>query len=138
VRVSDSASPRDALDRLLRGITHRQWADLPDLYAQDAVVEQPFAMPHAVRLVGRDEIRAHFSAAVRVPFEFQVGGLTVHETTNPEVVVAEFDYHGRVTTTGRRLVVPNIQVLCVRGGQIVTSRDYHHHQALAQALASDG
>jgi ketosteroid isomerase-like protein len=50
------------------------------------------------------------------------------------VVIAEFDYHGRVTTTGHTFRVANIQVLRVRDGRIVSSRDYHDHLALAAAV----
>lgn len=59
----------------------------------------------------------------------------LHETRDPEVVIAEYDYDGRVTTTGRSFQVPNIQVSRVRDGQIVASRDYHNHPVLADAVA---
>ena len=49
--------------------------------------------------------------------------------------VAEYDYDGLVTTTGRSFQVSNIQVSRVRDGQIVTSRDYHNHPVLADAAA---
>jgi ketosteroid isomerase-like protein len=58
----------------------------------------------------------------------------VHDTADPEVIVGEFDYHGQVSTTGRTFQVPNIQVLRIRDGQIVSSRDYHDHLALAAAV----
>jgi uncharacterized protein len=58
----------------------------------------------------------------------------VHATGDPEVVIAEFDYDGQVTTTGRSFRVANVQVLRVRNGQIVASRDYHNHLAIAAAL----
>lgn len=101
------------------------------------MVEQPFVLPRPLRLVGREQIRVHFAAAARAPLELEVRNLVVHETTNPDVLVAEFDYHGRVTTTGRSFTVANIQVLGVCGGQIVTSRDYHNHHVLAELVASD-
>jgi ketosteroid isomerase-like protein len=123
-------TPRDILDQLLGDIARQAWVELPDLYAEDAIVEQPFAIPHPIRLVGRDQIRAHFAAAARVPIALEVRNLVVHQTANPDVLVAEFDYDGR-TTTGRSFSVANIQVLTVRDGKIVRSRDYHNHQALA-------
>ena len=140
--MSDPASPRQVLDSLLRGISDGRWNDLADLYAEDAVVEQPFAPTPPRRLEGREAVRAHFAAAAQGPLRLQVSNLVVHETADPEVVVAEFDYDGRVATTGRTFRVANIQVLRVRGGQIVSSRDYHDHLALAavvgrlQALAA--
>lgn len=58
----------------------------------------------------------------------------MHDTGDPEVVIAEFDYDGQVSTTGRSFLVSNVQVLRVHNGQIVSSRDYHDHLAIAAAL----
>ena len=50
------------------------------------------------------------------------------------MIVAEFEYAGRVTSTGRSFIVPNILVIRVRDGKIVASRDYHNHALLAEVL----
>jgi ketosteroid isomerase-like protein len=131
--VSDPASPRQVLESLLRGISDGRWDDLADLYAEDAVVEQPFAPTPPRRLEGREAIRAHFAAA-QGPLRLEASNVVVHDTGDAEVVVAEFDYDGRVATTGRAFRVANIQVLRVRDGRIVSSRDYHDHLALAAAV----
>ena len=60
--------------------------------------------------------------------------IVVHETSDPEVIVAEWDYDGLVTTTNRSFQVSNIRVSRVRNGQIVASRDYHNHLVLADVL----
>jgi ketosteroid isomerase-like protein len=86
------------------------------------------------RLEGREAVRAHFAAAAGGLLRVQVSNLVVHDTGDPEVVIAEFDYEGQVTMTGRSFRVANIQVLRVRNGQIVSSCDYHNHLALAAAL----
>jgi uncharacterized protein len=57
--------------------------------------------------------------------------MAVHETVDAEVVVAEWDYDGLVTTTGRAFQVANVQVSTIRDGKIVASRDYHNHVVLA-------
>src|SRR5436309_2020803 len=62
-----SATPREVFDRLLRGVTGRQWDTLPDLYAEDTVVEHPMALPVPTRLEGREAIRQHFAAARGLP-----------------------------------------------------------------------
>ena len=67
--------------------------------------------------------------------ELRAGNVVVHHTDDPEVIIAEFDYHGQVSTTGRSFQVANIQVLRVRDGQIVSSRDYHNHAAIAAVLS---
>ena len=132
--MSDRTSPRSVFESLLQGISAGKWDDLADLYAEDAVVELPFAPSPPGRLEGREAIRAHFAAAARGPLTLQASNVVVHDTGDPEVVIAEFDYHGQVSATGRSFRVANIQVLRVRNGHIVSSRDYHDHPAIAAAL----
>jgi uncharacterized protein len=50
-----------------------------------------------------------------------------------EVVIGEFDYRGDAATSGEPFKVANVIVLRVRDEQIVASRDYHDHRALADA-----
>jgi ketosteroid isomerase-like protein len=69
-----------------------------------------------------------------MPLRLQARNLVVHETSDPEVVVAEWDYDGLVTTANRPFRVSSIQVSRVRNGQIVASRDYHNHLVLADVL----
>jgi uncharacterized protein len=94
----------------------------------------PFAPSAPARLEGREAVQAHFAAAAGGPLKVRAGNVVVHDTSDPEVIIAEFDYHGQVTTTGRSFQVANIQVLRVHNGKIVSSRDYHDHLAIAAAL----
>lgn len=126
-------SAREVAERLLAGINERRWTELPHLYAEDAVVEQPFN-PVPVVLSGRAEIAAHFARTADLPLRLTADNVVPHETTDPEVVVVEYDYLGENTSTGRAFTVHNILVLRVRAGRIVTSRDYHDHRALAEAI----
>ena len=124
-------SAREVFDRLITGISESRWQDLADLYAEDAVVDQPFMAPEPARIHGRERVRAHFLAAVGGPLELSARNLVVHETGDPEVVIAEFDYDVRNTATRRESTVANVQVLRVRDGLIVATRDYHDHLRLA-------
>jgi ketosteroid isomerase-like protein len=133
--MTSSDIPRTVVTRLIAGITGRAWDDLPNLYAKDAVVELPFALPAPLRLTGREQIRAHFAAAATLPLEMVARNVVVHETAEPEIVVAEFNYDGRVAATGRPFTLGNIMVVRVRDGRIVASRDYHNHAQLARVLA---
>lgn len=132
--MSEFASPRAVFQRLLDGITARQPEALPRLYAEDAVVVHPFARP-ASRLEGRAALRAHFARLETLPMEIKARNVVVHQTADPEVIIAEFEYAGRNTETGRAFVVPNIFVMRVRNGHIVESRDYAHHRAFDEAMA---
>ena len=130
--MAAATRPREVFERLLAGITGKKWDDLPGLYAEETLVEHPFALPKPARLEGREAIRGHFAAAAKVPLEMTARDLVVHETADPEVIIGEFVYDGRVTTTGRVFTLANILVMRIRDGQIVTSRDYHNHAALIQ------
>ncbi|MBD2898695.1 nuclear transport factor 2 family protein [Actinomadura nitritigenes] len=132
--MSEFATPRAVFQRLIDGVTARRPDGLPQLYAEDAVVVHPFARP-ASRLEGREALREHFAQLETLPVEMAARNVVVHQTADPEVIVAEFEYAGRNTETGRDFVVPNVFVMRVRDGRIVESRDYAHHQAFEEAMA---
>jgi uncharacterized protein len=125
-------TPREVLARLVDGVTHGRWDELPGLYAEDAVVTHPFDRS-AGPLAGREALRRHFAAAAGMDLELTARDVVVHETTDPEVVIGEFAYEGRITTTGRAFTVRNVFVLRVRDGLIIESRDYADHLAFAAA-----
>jgi uncharacterized protein len=127
-------TPRQVFERLSAGIGGGDWSRLHELYAPDAVVEMPFALPDPVRLSGREEVRRHFATNGQAGLSLQADAVRVHETSDPEVVIVEFDYDGRAAS-GRTFRVSNIQVLRVRDGLIAESRDYHNHAALAAVLS---
>lgn len=60
--------------------------------------------------------------------------LKVRETSDPEVVVAEYQLNGEVIQTGKEFSFTYIMVVTVRGGEIVHSRDYSNPLASATAL----
>jgi ketosteroid isomerase-like protein len=98
-------------------------------------LEMPFlpeGMPR--RIEGRAEFIAFVTAgreALPVTFvEFR--DLVIHETTDPEVIVAEFEYQGTVAETGEEFALPGIFVMRVRDGEIVSSRDYFDHLTAAR------
>ncbi|TDE32888.1 nuclear transport factor 2 family protein [Actinomadura sp. 6K520] len=135
--MSEFASPRAVFQRLIDGVTARRPEALPRLYAEDAVVVRPFAHP-AIRLEGRDAVREHFARLEAMPLEMTARNVVVHHTADPEVIIAEFEYAGHNTETGREFVVPSVFVLRVRGGRIVEFRDYHDHAGLDRAMGADG
>jgi ketosteroid isomerase-like protein len=132
--MSNSRSPQHVLERLMRGIADRAWDGLDQLYAEDTVVDHPFALPAPRRTEGRAAIREHFAAFAAAPLRLEVRNWVVHLTADPEVAIAEWDYEGVVTTTGRTFRVSNVQVSGVRDGRIVASRDYHNHALMAAVM----
>lgn len=114
-----------------------------DLYAPAGTLELPFAPPVVPRRIrGRDEIRKVLGAAGQRARDagrriLRYDPLVVHETADPEVIVAEFDLHGEVAATGEAYRMPFIQVMRVRDGQTVSMRDYFTGEAL-EAAFQDG
>ncbi|MEU3274663.1 nuclear transport factor 2 family protein [Saccharomonospora sp. NPDC006951] len=128
-------SPRSVFEEQLRCVAGKEWDAVLGLYADDAVVEQPFARPHELRLEGREAIGEHFARAGALPMDIEVRNLVVHESSDPEVIIAECDYRIVTGVAGRESIVHNIFVVCVRDGKIAWSRDYHDMTALGDAMA---
>ena len=132
--MSETPSPRDVFLELLQGITTGRYAELARLYSEDTVVETVFEPVGPRRLEGRAALRERFAAvAAHSPLELRATNVVIRETDDPEVIVAEFDYRVHHRTTDRTFEAANIQVLRVRDGLIVHSRDFHDHLALVTA-----
>lgn len=54
----------------------------------------------------------------------EIHNVVVHETTDPEVIIAEQDFDLTAPTTGRRFTSSFLLVMRVRDGLIVHIRDY--------------
>lgn len=117
-------SPREVFLRLVWGVSEGRWDELPDLYAEETFVEHPLAPFGAEPLRNREDLRRHFGAGTGLPpLRQEPANITVHETADREVIVAEFEYRGSLES-GEPFTVPCVFVLRVRDGKIVASRDY--------------
>lgn len=136
-RTGAGASPREVLEGAFAAVVRDGPTAFADRFAEDGTVEYPFA-PTGVpgRLAGRDAIRTHLASrqsATLLRFQgYRVEA--VHQTHDPEVIVAELELHGTVTATGRPVRLRSIAVVRVRDGQLVAYRDYYN--PLAPAVAT--
>jgi ketosteroid isomerase-like protein len=130
-----AASPREVIEGLLRATVEGRRDETVDFYAADAVIEMPFAPPGMpASSQGRENLRSRMKAAEGL-WEFSaVDHVHLHPTADPEVIVAEYRIHGRVTATGRQFAFSYIMVSRIRDGQIVYSRDYFNPLDSAAAL----
>ncbi|WP_370943831.1 nuclear transport factor 2 family protein [Amycolatopsis sp. cg5] len=126
-------TPREVFDKLSEGITSGNWGELSALYAEDTVVEHPQRPPAPTRVVGRATLHEHFTRGLASQVRLRRENIVIHETTDPELIVAEYDYSGESLATGKSFEVANIQVLRVHDGLIEWSRDYHDYLRLAAA-----
>lgn len=131
--MARSQSPREVFLALVNGVAEGRWDELPDLYAEETDVAHPFDPLRAPALRSREELRAHFRPTDTGPrLHRRAANITIHETTDPEVIIAEFEYQGTVADTGEPFALPAIFVLRVRDGEIVSSRDYFDHLTAAR------
>jgi ketosteroid isomerase-like protein len=126
-------TPRQVAEKLVTGISAGHFAEVAKLYAEDCLIEVPYAFgPAATRIEGGAAVRAHFAHADERPFELRARDLVVRGTEDPELVVVEWTYDVTAHGTGRSAALANVQLLRVRDGLIVHSRDFHDHRAFAE------
>lgn len=137
--MPEPLTPREVFLKLVHGVCEERWEEVIDLYAERLHVEHPFHPLAPPPMRSLDDLRAHFgvTAPPGAPpgrtLRRRPAGITVHETADPEVIVAEFRYEGTAVETGEPFTIPGIFVLRVRDGKIVESRDYLDHLRSAQA-----
>ena len=124
-------SSRAVFDRFLAASVENRWDDLADCYAEDVTIEMPFTLPGVPRLThGREELRRRFHSAAAMRRVVRADNVVVHETTDPAVLVAEFDLHQEIR--GEDFVVTYVLVMTVKDGLVTYSRDYTDTAAAAE------
>jgi uncharacterized protein len=130
-------SARETVEQLLRATVSATPGDMADCYAPEVVIEMPFAAtalyPSQIA-VTREELRARFQAGTAVRRYKSLANVTVHETADPEVIIAEYELNGEMTATSEPFSVRYAMVITVRDGHIVRSRDYTDPIAGARLL----
>ena len=129
-------NPTDVFMRLIQGVAEQRWEELSQLYAPRTDVRHPMSR-ESPPLLTRESVGAHFAAActaVRGRLRFAAENIRIHATSDPEVIVAEFEYRGENLTGHGKFSCPCVFVIRVRDGLIVESRDYIDHAAFAAAL----
>ena len=126
---------REVVDTLLHAIVHAP-DQIADLYAPEVVVEMPFGPPliPARRETGREDLRAQLKAGAAERTYTSVENVSIRETTDPDVVVAEYEIHGRLLADDREFTLPFLMIITVKDGLIVNSRDYNNPVVSAQVL----
>jgi ketosteroid isomerase-like protein len=126
VETTTTHTPRQLLAEAQRLFLIKDLDGFADLFAEDGTHELPFAPPGVPALLrGREPIRRYLTSITGTPLEItEFRDLTVHDTSDPEVIIAEYRAVGTVVGTGRPYTVSYVQLLRARDGEIVTWRDY--------------
>lgn len=124
---------RDVFDHLR---AHLVGADDVEVWAPDAVIEQPFAAGGPSRIEGRDNFLAATKASrgsLPVRFE-EMRDVVIHDTTDPDKIIVEYELVGTLLTTGKRASASFVAVMEVRDGLVTLWREYQNTPAIEQAL----
>jgi uncharacterized protein (TIGR02246 family) len=132
-----STTPADVLARRSQLILNGDAEGLAALFAPDAVLESSFAGPPGtpMRLAGREAIREYSRQVMASPLrleDFEVAEL--YQTQDPEVVITEMRAKGTVTMTGRPFTTTSVQIIRIREGRIVHSRDFADPRILEDVI----
>ncbi|MDG4780330.1 nuclear transport factor 2 family protein [Micromonospora sp. WMMD961] len=133
-----SDNPAAVFHRGMELLLAKDMAGFIALFAEDAVLELPFAPPGQPRRVaGRADLHEYLINYPDLLDVREIHDRTVHETRDPEVVVVEFVASGVVVASGRPYELRYIAVLTIRAGKLVHYRDYWDPIA-AQELLGGG
>ncbi|MFI6128330.1 nuclear transport factor 2 family protein [Micromonospora sp. NPDC051141] len=130
---------REVVERILRAGREQDVETFVGLMAPDGYLEWPFRPPGVPgRVQGRAAIRRHLTeTAGSLVTVDEHRDMVLHESTDPEVVVVEYEAHGTVVATGAPFTQTVIAVFRVREGRIESYRDYINPLPLMAALAGD-
>jgi ketosteroid isomerase-like protein len=131
------ADNRALVERFLQCVTAPDPGDLADCFADEVVIEMPFAPPGLIpaRLeTTREELRARYAAGASVRRYTEVIDSTIHETVDPARVVVEFSVRGTMLAAAEEFTLRFVMVMTIRDGRIAHTRDYADPIAGARAL----
>ena len=124
-------SAKETFEQALPAILSGDLVDLLGRCADDVIFEFPFAPDgRPRRLEGREHIRAYLDAVYsRLKIE-ALTSLTIHETTDPAIVIAELTMNVALRD-GPAREASYVEVVTVRDGHIARIREYWSPLALA-------
>jgi uncharacterized protein len=135
--VTGHATPREVAEQFVRASAGPDVDALAALYAPALTIEMPFAPPlwPASSQTGRDDLRARFAAGRTDRRYTSVEDVTIHDTSDPEVVIIEYTLRGeRLREPLGEFAMPLVMVMTIRDGLIVHTRDYNSPIAGARAI----
>ena len=96
-----------------------------DMMAEDFVMEFPYARPGMqTRIEGRTPVVMYLASVMGAVSVDTVDNVVVHDTADPEVVIIEFEGHGRALKVDEPYDQRYISVIRTRGGKMVHYKDY--------------
>ena len=96
-----------------------------EMMSEDFVMEFPYARPGMqLRIEGREAVLAYLMTVAGSVSVDTIDNVIVHETADPEVVIVEFEAHGRAVKVDEPYYQRYISVIRTHGGRMIHYKDY--------------
>jgi uncharacterized protein len=106
-----------------------------DTFAEDAVFESRYRFPGwPAKIEGRANLMASLSGYGKTITLHAGDALVVHRSTDPRVVILEYEVHGKILATGAPYDNRFISVITIESRKIIHWRDYMDSLAAWTAL----
>ncbi len=126
-------SPADLYRHSLQLLLDKNIPEWGDLWAEDGVMEFPFApQGWPERLEGKEAIAAYMRHYPDHIDLHDFPDVRIHQTIAPETIVVEMRGVGRLVETGSSFTMRYIAVVTVQDGRITSYRDYWNPLALQE------
>lgn len=122
--MTRSLAPQEVMQKLADDISCDRWQDLHMLYAHDTLVRHPMARDEAALVKGREGLKRHFERFFATGVKLRATPIHFIGTTDPEVVIGTFTYHGEDGFGMDRFDLEACFIWRVRDGLVVESNDY--------------
>lgn len=127
------SSPEELYRHSLRLLLEKDIPGWVGLWAEDGVMEFPFAPPgRPERLEGKEALAAYMRHYPDHIDLHDFPDLHIHRTTDPETVVVEMRAVGRLVQTDAPFEMTYIAVVTVRDGRFASYRDYWNPLAVLE------
>ncbi len=127
--------PQELVSHALELLLAQDMAAFAGLWAEDGVLEFPFAAPGYPTLVeGRAAVTEYMRGYPDILKIEEIPHPVMHQSVDPEVVIVEFEASGTVVATGAPYRMCYIAVITVRDNEIQRYRDYWSPLAAAEAM----
>jgi len=128
-------TPRELVHHALDLLRKHDMAAFARLWAEDGVLEFPFAAAgYPTRVDGRAAVAEYLRGYPDILDINDIPDPILHQSVDSDVVVAEFEATGTVVASGAPYRMRYIAVITVQDGEIQSYRDYWSPLAAAEAM----
>lgn len=133
--------PAEIVEEVRKALEKRNYDDFVNCFAQDAVLETPFAFGNTPsRFEGIGKIRQRFGEnsqlhSINKLYKTHQISAIIHQSTDPDTVTVELSLEGTNNATGNSFnVASSVAVIRFKNGKITNYRDYPNTIGLASAI----